>query len=60
MKETGTSTPAMRALFRLIAKLLSLAFDGFLFIISLWFLIALIGFALLVVIALVYGLTSLR
>jgi len=50
----------MRALFRLIGKLLSLAFDGFLFIISLWFLIALIGFGLLVVIALVYGLASLR
>ena len=50
----------MRAPFRLIGKILSLALDGFLFIISLWFLIALIGFGLLVVIAFVYALTSLR
>ena len=50
----------MRALFRLIGKTLSLALDGFLLIVSLWFVIGLIGFALLVVIALVYGLMSLR
>ena len=50
----------MRALFRLIGKILSLALDGFLFIISLWFLIVLIGFGLLVLIAFVYALTSLR
>ena len=50
----------MRALFRLIGKILSLVLDGVLFIISLWFFIALIGFVLLVLIAIVYGLTSLR
>ena len=50
----------MRALFRLFGKILSLALDGFLFVISLWFLIGLIGFGLLVLIAVVYGLMSLR
>ena len=53
-------TSATRALFRLIGKTLSLALDGFLFSISLWFLIGLIGFGLIVVIAFVYGLKSLR
>jgi hypothetical protein len=44
---------------RLLRKALSLTIDGTLFIISMWFLIGLIGFALLVVIAFLYGVMSL-
>ena len=43
----------------LLRKALSLVIDGILFIVSMWFLIGLIGFALLVVIAFVYGVMSL-
>ena len=50
----------VKFLFGLLRKALSLMIDGFLLIVSMWFAIGLIGFALLVVIALVYGLTSLR
>ena len=50
----------MGALLRLIGKILSFALDGFLFITSLWFLIAIKGFGMLVVIALVHGMTSLH
>ena len=50
----------LKYLLRLLGKILSLAIEGFLLIVSLWFLIGLMGFGLLVVIALVYGLMSLR
>jgi len=43
----------------LIRKALSLVIDGILFIVSMWLLIGLIGFALLVVIAFVYGVINL-
>ena len=43
----------------LLRKALSLLIDGILFIVSMWFLIGLIGFALLVVIAFVFGVLSL-
>ena len=43
----------------LLRKALSLVIDGILFIVSMWFLIGLISFALLVVIAFVYGVMSL-
>ena len=46
-------------LLRLLRKALSLVIDGILFVVSMWFLIGLIGFALLVVIAFVYGVLSL-
>ena len=49
----------IRYLLRLLGNLLSLVVDGIFLIASLWFLIGLIGFGLLVVIALVYGLLSL-
>lgn len=51
----------MRAKFllRLLRRALSLVIDGILFIVSMWFLIGLVGFALLVVIAFVYGVMSL-
>ena len=44
---------------KLLRKALSLVLDGILFIISMWFLIGLIGFALLVVISFLYGVRSL-
>lgn len=49
----------IKFLIGLLRKALSLVIDGILFIVSMWFLIGLIGFALLVVIALVYGVISL-
>ena len=50
----------IKYLWRLLGKTLSLAIEGFLLIVALWFLIGLMGFGLLVVIALVFGLMSLR
>ncbi|MCY3543611.1 MAG: hypothetical protein OXH22_06170 [Chloroflexi bacterium] len=44
---------------RLLRKALSLLIDGILFVVSMWFFIGLIGFALLVIIAFVYGVRSL-
>lgn len=49
----------IRFLLGLLRKAFSLAIDGVFLIVSLWFLLALIGFALLVVIAFVYGVMSL-
>ena len=43
----------------LLRKALSLVIDGILFIVSMWFLIGLIGIALLVVITFVFGVLSL-
>lgn len=42
-----------------LRKAFSLLIDVILFIVSMWFLIGLVGFALLVVIAFVYGVMSL-
>ena len=49
----------IKFLLGLLRKALSLVIDGILFIVSMWFLIALIGFALLVVIAFLFGVLSL-
>ncbi len=49
----------IKRLLRLTGKLLSLAIDGVLFVISLWFAVGLIVFALVIVIALIYGIMSL-
>lgn len=53
------SVTRVKSLLRLLRKAFSLLIDGILFIVSMWFLIGLIGFALLVVIAFVYGAISL-
>ena len=49
----------IKFLLGLLRKALSLLIDGILLIVSMWFLIGLIGFALLVAIAFVYGVISL-
>ena len=49
----------IKFLLGLLRKALSLVIDGILFIVSMWFLIGLIGIALLVVIAFVFGILSL-
>lgn len=49
----------IKSLLRLLRKAFSLLIDGILFIVSMWFLIGLVVFALLIVIALVYGVISL-
>ena len=50
----------VKYLLKLFGKILSLAIEGFMLIVSLWFLIGIMGFGLLVMIALIYGLLSLR
>ena len=49
----------IKFLLGLLRKAFSLLIDGILFIVSMWFLIGLIGFAPLIVIAFVYGVVSL-
>lgn len=49
----------IKFLLKLLRKALSLVIDGIFLVASLWFLIGLIGFALVVVIAFVYGVISL-
>lgn len=49
----------IRYLLQLLGKILSLLVEGVFFIVSLWFLIGLLIFGLIVVIAFMYGIRSL-
>lgn len=55
----AASVTRIKFLLGLLRKALSPVIDGIMFVVSMWFLIGLIGFALLVVIAFVYVVMSL-